>query len=45
MAQLDEKPKNFDPNSPMNQFLFILISVLLWPVYIFGIFRDDEDGK
>ena len=45
MSQLDEKPENFDPNSPMNQFLFILISVLLWPVYVFGIFRDNGDGK
>ena len=45
MSQLDEKYKNFDPNTPMNQILFVFISVLLWPVYVFGIFRDDEDGK
>ena len=34
MEQLDEKPENFDPNSPLIQFLFVLVSVLLWPFII-----------
>lgn len=45
MEQLDEKPENFDLNDPLIQILFVVISVLLWPVYVFGIFRANGDGK
>lgn len=34
MEQLGEKPENFDLNNPLIQFLFVLISVLLWPFII-----------
>ena len=43
MEQLDEKPENFDPNDPLIQFLFVLVSVLLWPIYVFGMFRDNGE--
>ena len=40
MKQLDEKPKDFDPNSPLIQFLVFLIIVLLWPFLIISIIKD-----
>ena len=40
MSQLDEKPENFDPNDPLIQFLFVVISVLLWPFIIISSIKD-----
>lgn len=40
MEQLDEKPENFDPNDPLIQFLFVVISVLLWPFIIISAIKD-----
>jgi hypothetical protein len=40
MEQLDEKPENFDPNNPLIQFLFVVISVLLWPFIIISAIKD-----
>lgn len=40
MEQLDEKPENFDPNNPLIQFLFVVISVLLWPFIIISSIKD-----
>ncbi len=40
MEQLGEKPENFDLNSPLIQFLFVLISVLLWPFIIISSIKN-----
>ena len=40
MEQLGEKPENFDLNNPLIQFLFVLISVLLWPFIIISSIKD-----
>ena len=44
MEQLDEKPKDFDPNSPLIQFLIIVLSVLLWP-FIIMLSINDKNGE
>ena len=44
MEQLDEKPKDFDPNSPLIQFLIIVLSVLLWP-FIIILSINDKNGE
>ena len=40
MEQLGEKPENFDLNNPLIQFLFVLISVLLWPFIIISSIKN-----
>lgn len=40
MKQLDEVPENFDLNNPLIQFLFVVISVLLWPFIIISSIND-----
>ena len=40
MEQLDEKPKDFDPNNPLIQLLIIVLSVLLWPFIIMSSIND-----
>ena len=40
MEQLDEKPKDFDPNRPLIQFLLFSMIVLLWPFLIISIIKD-----
>ena len=40
MKQLDEVPENFDLNDPLIQFLFVVISVLLWPFIIISSIND-----
>ena len=44
MEQLGEKPENFDLNNPLIQFLFVLISVLLWP-FIIMLSINDKNGE
>ena len=40
MEQLGEKPENFDLNNPLIQFLFVVISVLLWPFIIISSIKN-----
>ena len=40
MKQLNETPENFDLNDPLIQFLFVLISVLLWPFIIISSIKN-----
>lgn len=42
IEQIDEKP-DIDLDNPMVQILFILVSVLLWPIYVFGMFKDNGE--
>ena len=44
MEQLGEKPENFDLNNPLIQFLFVVISVLLWP-FIIMLSINDKNGE
>lgn len=44
MEQLDEKPKDFDPNNPLIQFLIIVLSILLWP-FIIMLSINDKNGE
>ena len=44
MKQLDDAPENFDLNNPLIQFLLFSIIVLLWPILIILIIKD-ENGE